>query len=219
MSTTYNFFLNSQTYLKLKGQHTGVIDSVDKFTASIADTGSKFTDGFNVIIGHTRGLHRDVFYLGWPIAPSYMSQNAGGGGVAGSQLMSTAVHRSPNKLWRSNSIFKLWVTPSPRFTLIAGDTGGGNFTTRGNGASSKIATSVNGNGDNVNNTVLVDKDNHYHRACTLNWMLRKKIIQNWKLLSSSRESIYEQTICLKIVLFITSVVDPSVAAWISSQIF
>jgi hypothetical protein len=38
----------------------------------------------------------------------------GGGGwgeVAGSQPMSTAVtvHRSPNKLWRSNSIFNLWV--------------------------------------------------------------------------------------------------------------
>ncbi len=31
-----------------------------------------------------------------------------GGGVAGSQPMSTAVHMSPNKLWRSNSIFKLW---------------------------------------------------------------------------------------------------------------
>ncbi len=31
-----------------------------------------------------------------------------GGGVAGSQPMSTAVHRSPNKLWRSNSIFNLW---------------------------------------------------------------------------------------------------------------
>jgi hypothetical protein len=28
----------------------------------------------------------------------------GGGGVAGSQPMSTAVHRSPNKLRRSNSI-------------------------------------------------------------------------------------------------------------------
>jgi hypothetical protein len=31
----------------------------------------------------------------------------GGTGVAGSQPMSTAVHRSPNKLWRSNSIFNL----------------------------------------------------------------------------------------------------------------
>jgi hypothetical protein len=30
-----------------------------------------------------------------------------GGGVAGSQPMRTAVHRSPNKLWRSNSIFNL----------------------------------------------------------------------------------------------------------------
>jgi hypothetical protein len=35
-----------------------------------------------------------------------MSPNAGGGGgVVGSQPMSKAVHRSPNKLWRSNSIF------------------------------------------------------------------------------------------------------------------
>ncbi len=27
-----------------------------------------------------RGLHIDVVYLGWPIAPSYMSSNSGGGG-------------------------------------------------------------------------------------------------------------------------------------------
>jgi hypothetical protein len=31
----------------------------------------------------------------------------GEGGDAGSQPMSTAVHRSPHKLWRSNSIFSL----------------------------------------------------------------------------------------------------------------
>ncbi len=36
---------------------------------------------------------------------------AEGGGAAGSQPMSIAVHRSPNKLWRSNFIFSLcaWV--------------------------------------------------------------------------------------------------------------
>ncbi len=34
-------------------------------------------------------------------------EGQGGGGVAGPQPMSTAVHRSPNKLWRSNSIFNL----------------------------------------------------------------------------------------------------------------
>jgi hypothetical protein len=57
-----------------------------------------------------RGLHRDVVYLGGPIAPSYMSPNAGGrGGVAGSKPMTTAVHRSQNKLWRSNCIFYLWI--------------------------------------------------------------------------------------------------------------
>jgi hypothetical protein len=32
----------------------------------------------------------------------------GGGGVAASQPMSTAVHRSPNKVCRSNSIFNLY---------------------------------------------------------------------------------------------------------------
>ncbi len=32
----------------------------------------------------SRGLHRDVLYLGWPIiAPSYMSPNGGGGGNCG----------------------------------------------------------------------------------------------------------------------------------------
>ncbi len=56
-----------------------------------------------------RGLQRDVVYLGWPIAPSSMNPNVGEGvGVPGSQPKSTAVHRSPNKLCRSYSIFKLW---------------------------------------------------------------------------------------------------------------
>ena len=41
----------------------------------------------------TRGLQRDVVYLCWPIAPSYYESKCGGrGGVAGPQLMSTAVH-------------------------------------------------------------------------------------------------------------------------------
>ncbi len=50
-----------------------------------------------------------IVYLGWPIAPSYMSPNAGWGWR--SQPMSTSAHRSPNKLWRSNSIFNLWQAP------------------------------------------------------------------------------------------------------------
>ncbi len=57
---------------------------------------------------YSRGLQRDVVYLGWPIAPSCTSPNAGGGGaVAGSQPMSTPVNRSPNRLWGYNSIFNL----------------------------------------------------------------------------------------------------------------
>ncbi len=55
-----------------------------------------------------------------------MSPNAGGGAsCAVSQPMSTAVHRSPNKLRRSNSIFTLWVvwfcflpTPIPLFLSL-----------------------------------------------------------------------------------------------------
>ncbi len=51
---------------------------------------------------------RNVVYLGWPIAPLVYEPKCGGGGVTGYRQMSTAEHRSPNKLWRSNSIFNLW---------------------------------------------------------------------------------------------------------------
>ncbi len=43
----------------------------------------------------TRGSERDVVYLGGPIAPCYMSPNAGGGGGCGCQIMSTAAHMVP----------------------------------------------------------------------------------------------------------------------------
>ncbi len=61
---------------------------------------------FNLCLA-SRDLQRDVVCLSWPTAPSYMSPNAGESGVAVSQPMRTDVHRSPNKLWRSNSIFNL----------------------------------------------------------------------------------------------------------------
>jgi len=38
----------------------------------------------------------------------YEPKYGGRGGISGSQPKSTAVHRSPNKLWRSNSIFNPW---------------------------------------------------------------------------------------------------------------
>ncbi len=37
-------------------------------------------EDFSVNFAVLRGLQRDVVYLSWPIAPSYMSPNAGGGG-------------------------------------------------------------------------------------------------------------------------------------------
>ncbi len=44
----------------------------------------------------SRGSQRDVVYLGWPIAPSYMSPNAGEGDGGWVQLCTWR----PNKLWR-----------------------------------------------------------------------------------------------------------------------
>ncbi len=46
--------------------------------------------------------------LSWPTNSALVYEpkcGGGGGGVAVSQPMSTALHRSPNKLWRSNCIF------------------------------------------------------------------------------------------------------------------
>ncbi len=63
----------------------------------------------------TRGLQRYVAYLGWSIAdPRIYEPKCGGGECRGSCGVSaykygTAVHRSPNKLWRSYSIFNLYV--------------------------------------------------------------------------------------------------------------
>ncbi len=56
-----------------------------------------------------RGSHKAVVYLGRPIVPPYLGPNAGEEQweVAGSWVMSTAVHWSPNKRWRSNSTFNL----------------------------------------------------------------------------------------------------------------
>ena len=54
-----------------------------------------------------------------------MSPNARGpdGGVTGSQPMSTAVYMSPNKLWRSNSIFNLCMDPCRMYFKVV--VGGG----------------------------------------------------------------------------------------------
>jgi hypothetical protein len=55
-----------------------------------------------------QGFQRDVVYLGWPIAPSYMSPNVGGGGeLRGISRWVQLCTWSPNKFLRSNSIFNL----------------------------------------------------------------------------------------------------------------
>jgi hypothetical protein len=92
-------------HLGVKSRAAGV--PVQRHTAWI--TAADATTGPHVTVT-LRGLQRDVVYLGWPLALSYMSPNAKGGGVVGSQPMNTAVHRSPNNLWRSDSILNLLVT-------------------------------------------------------------------------------------------------------------
>ncbi len=54
-----------------------------------------------------------------------MSPNAGKGrgGVAGSQPMSKAVHRSLNKLWRSNAIFNLCFKGLVIYDMLAANSG------------------------------------------------------------------------------------------------
>ncbi len=71
-----------------------------------------------------QGSQRDVAYLGWPIAPSYMSHNAGGGGGEGrmrglSQWVQLCIW-SLNRLWRFNSIFNLSFVFLPTYLPISG---------------------------------------------------------------------------------------------------
>ena len=63
---------------------------------------------YSLVFISIRGSQRDVVYLGWPIAPSYMSPNWGGGGVTGSQQWVHLCTWRQNKLWRSYLLFNLW---------------------------------------------------------------------------------------------------------------
>jgi hypothetical protein len=56
----------------------------------------------------TRGLKRNVVYLCWPIAPSYSSPNAGVWGEGGGDC-GVSANEYFGVLWRSTSIFILWV--------------------------------------------------------------------------------------------------------------
>ncbi len=81
-----------------------------------------------------RGLQGDVVYLGWPIVPFviYEPKFEGGGGRGGCGVSSnenSCAHHvtwSPNKLWRSNSIWLRWLMGLVtdivcRHALAAGD--------------------------------------------------------------------------------------------------
>ncbi len=62
------------------------------------------------LIWPQRGLQRDVVHLSRPIAPSLYEPKCGGGESCGLRGLSQWVQLwtwSPNKLWRSNSIFNL----------------------------------------------------------------------------------------------------------------
>jgi hypothetical protein len=72
--------------------------------SSIFSHGHSNRDKFSAR-GAPRGLQRDVVNLGWPIAPSYMSPNAGGGGGA---AMSTAVHRGTGAQINFRDLIPFW---------------------------------------------------------------------------------------------------------------
>ncbi len=71
-------------------------------------TALPFTEGPSVGIAVSQGITKRC-RLSWltNIALIYEPKCGGRGGVVGSQPMSTAVDRSPNKLWRTNFIFNL----------------------------------------------------------------------------------------------------------------
>ncbi len=62
-----------------------------------------------------RGFQGDVVYLGWPIEPSRVGGGGGCGPGLSQWILLCSVHTahhvtwSPYKLWRSNSIFNLWL--------------------------------------------------------------------------------------------------------------
>ncbi len=56
----------------------------------------------------TGGSQRDIVFLGWPKAPSFMSPAQMRGGGAGSQKRVQLCTWSPNKHRRSYSIYNLW---------------------------------------------------------------------------------------------------------------
>ncbi len=62
----------------------------------------------------SRGSQKDVVYLGWPIAPSYMSPKCWRGGLWG---LSQWVQLCTWKVWRSKSIFNLWIEVTKKIIL------------------------------------------------------------------------------------------------------
>ncbi len=70
----------------------------------------KWKNALFLSLGYNQGgLQRDVVYLCWPIAPSYTGGGGGRGVSANEYSLAHHVTKSPNKLWRSTSIFNLWV--------------------------------------------------------------------------------------------------------------
>jgi hypothetical protein len=99
---SYNVSFNHNAYLHFQNLWT-LLSRVVKIQTS--------HNLFNV----ARGSQRDVVHLGWPIARSFMSPNAGGwGGLRGLSQWVQLYTWSPNKLCRSNSIFNLWMLVSRR---------------------------------------------------------------------------------------------------------
>ncbi len=89
-------------------------DQIPLWCASVS--GSSVMEQLHLVLRNLRsekirGLQRDVVYLG-PIEPSYTYEPiCGGGELQGLSQWVQLYTWSPNKLWRSNSIFNLWKNP------------------------------------------------------------------------------------------------------------
>ncbi len=111
------FFFTKPQYLSITNHEIEQISkSEPKISHSCAPLMYYFSirvcnDTFNLREGHNPGRKLCRMYSLSPYSPRFQQVGRGRPSLSlWSQPMSTAVHRSPNKLWRSISIFNLWKT-------------------------------------------------------------------------------------------------------------
>jgi hypothetical protein len=155
----------------LKSQRSGFAAFLQWDTRLLASASPTFK------ISKGRGSQRDVVFLGWPTAPRICAQMRGkGGGVAGSQPMSTAIHKKPNKFcrltpyltWAKASIQRLRdVNDECKTTRIY------NRMVRAFNSQSRIATV---RGSITATSTTVESEGRQMKQCWIKWWKNLKIV-------------------------------------------